>query len=84
MRREEKKEIDKVMTMWETMLDVGLTALVAMGRIALLSAVGYLCAVYPTGAPLLPPPTVKILSRISTTLLLPSLIVVALGKGYVK
>ena len=69
------------MALWDTIFDVGLTALVAMGRIALLCLVGYACALFPRGAPLLPPPTVKILSRISNTLLLPSLSIVALGKG---
>jgi len=52
-----------------------------MGRIFLLSMVGYTAAIYPKSAPILPPATVKILSRISNLLFLPALIIAALGKG---
>jgi hypothetical protein len=60
---------------------VALTSLVAMGRIFLVSAVGYVCALYPKDSPLLPPATVKILSRLSNVLFLPCLIIYSLGSG---
>ena len=69
------------MSIWATISTISLTALMAMGRIFLVSLVGYFCALYPKSDPLLSPQTVKILSRISNMLFLPCLIVYSLGSG---
>jgi len=53
----------------------------AMGRIFLVSIIGYVSALYPKENPLLAPSTVKILSRLSNVLFLPCLIVYSLGSG---
>jgi len=69
------------MSLWVTIAAISLTALIAMGRIFLVSVIGYVSALYPKENPLLPPSTVKILSRLSNVLFLPCLIVYSLGSG---
>ena len=60
---------------------VALNALSAMAKIFLISCVGVFCSKYPAESPLLPPASLRTLSRLSNLVLLPALIVVSLGSA---
>ena len=58
-----------------------MNALSAMAKIFLISCVGVFCSKYPNESPLLPPESLRTLSRLSNLVLLPALIVVSLGSA---
>lgn len=65
--------------MGSNILEVFFVSLSAMFKVALVSAVGIACSMYPKGAPLLTPEISKGLSRLSNYVLIPALVASSVG-----
>jgi len=69
------------MSVRDAVVDVMLNAISSMATVSLVSLVGVVCALYPTGDPLMSPVFLRQVARLSSQVFLPALMIYVLGSG---